>query len=170
MSDVKTLRLASFRLTASSLEAFVTYQRTLMKLLAQTAPGADETWAGRFAFAHARALAESTLDALDQQRLKVLVGEYCGRRSAVRTIDARAAEAQRAVDEATTKGHSPQEKDLRILERARAELPRLNDLSAFSQRYGADATALLAERDAELVALHQSLVRLEGSGGHLHPA
>lgn len=170
MSDVKTLRLASAQLSSESLDAFVTYQRTLLSALAGTADPQHSTWAGRFAFAHGKALAESGLDALTQQRIKVLVSEFCGKRSAWLTVKQRVAEAEAAVHRAKTAGLPPPEKEVSLLTRATAELDRLEDFSAFADRYGDRALELLKARDLELVTLHRDLSRLEGSGGHLHPA
>lgn len=169
MSDVKTLRLASAQLTAESLDAFIVYQRTLIGSLSGTAGPEHTTWAGRFAFAHGKALAESGLDALTQQRIKVLVGEFCGKRSAWLTVKQRVAEAETAVHTARTNGRPPPSKELALIERARAELSRLEDFGAFTERYGPDAFTLLSARELEVVSLHRDLSRLEGSGGHLHP-
>lgn len=169
MSDVKTLRLASAQLTAGSLEAFVTYQRTLLSALAGTADPQHSSWAGRFAFAHGKALTESGLDALTQQRIKVLVSEFCGKRSAWLTVKQRVAEAEAAVHRASASGQPPP-KEVSLLTRSNAELHRLEDFSAFVDRYGPEALALLEARDLEVVTLHRELSRLEGSGGHLHPA
>ncbi|MBL8921818.1 MAG: hypothetical protein JNJ54_23370 [Myxococcaceae bacterium] len=169
MSDVKTLRLASAQLTAESLEAFLTYQRTLLSALAASGDAQHATWAGRFAFAHGTALAESGLDALTQQRLKVLVSEFCGKRSAWLTVKQRAADAEAAVHQAKAHGRPVPEKEALILSRASAELHRLEDFSPFAARYGPEALELLRGRDLEVVTLHRELSRLEGSGGHLHP-
>lgn len=169
MSDVKTLRLASAQLTAESLDAFLVYQRTLIGSLSGTAGPEHTTWAGRFAFAHGKALAESGLDALTQQRLKVLVGEFCGKRSAWLTVKQRVAEAETVVHTARTNAKSPPAKEVALLERARAELSKLEDFSAFVSRYGPEAFSLLSARELEVVSLHRDLSRLEGSGGHLHP-
>lgn len=170
MSDVKTLRLASAQLTTDLLEGFLVYQRALVGLLSTSASGASATWAGRFAFAHSQALAESKLDALTQQRLKVLVSEYCGKRSAWMTVKQRAADAERAVHEAQAHGKPAPTKELGLIERVKTELSKLDDFSAFSDRYGGDALELLRTHDLEIVTLHRDLSRLEGSGGHVHPA
>lgn len=170
MSDVKTLRLASAQLTREALDAFVTYQRSLVSRLTSSSDGAASTWAGRFAFAHSQALGESKLDALTQQRLKVLVSEYCGKRSAWLTVKQRAADAERLVHEAKAVGKPAPPKEMGLLERVNGELARLDDFSAFAHRYGPEALELLRARDLELVTLHRDLSRLEGSGGHLHQA
>ncbi|MBL8917194.1 MAG: hypothetical protein JNM17_41200, partial [Archangium sp.] len=78
--DLKTLRLASLQLSPERLEAFVTYQRTLLTELARSQPG---DWSGRYAFAHGHALAASKLDLVEMGKLKSLVGDFCGRRSTV---------------------------------------------------------------------------------------
>ncbi|PZR13995.1 MAG: hypothetical protein DI536_11790 [Archangium gephyra] len=148
--DLKTLKLATLLLTPERLDAFVTYQRTMLSELAQRSSG---DWSGRYAFAHGKALAESKLDLVDYGKLKALVGDFCGRRSAYQQVKAR-------IDAAT-------EKDAPLLARAKTELPKLNDMSAFEARHGAEALALLRSREEELVKLHRELAHLEG-GGHVH--
>lgn len=149
--DLKTLRLASLQLSAERLEAFVVYQRTLLTELARSQPG---EWSGRYAFAHGHALATSKLDLVEMGKLKSLVGDFCGRRSTVQQLKERLAAG--GADEAK-------------LERARQELPRLEDLKSFEERYGKEAVGLLMAREAELVQLHRELAKQEGGGGHLHP-
>jgi hypothetical protein len=146
--DLKTLRLASLQLSAERLEAFVVYQRTLLAELARSSPG---EWSGRYAFAHGHALTASKLDLVEMGKLKALVGDFCGKRSTVAQLKERIAAGG---DEAK-------------LARARQELPRLEDLSAFEERYGKEAVTLLMAREAELVQLHRELAKQEG-GGHLH--
>lgn len=162
MVDVKTLRLASLQLTEELLERFLAYERCLLAALAEAAHHPD--WAGRYAFSHARALAESGLDALTQQHLKAMVADFCGKRTAWLTVKERVAQA-----ELRTASRQATAADEVLLSRARAELPRLEDLGDFEARYGAAALELLRSHELELVSLHQHLVRVEGSGGHLHP-
>lgn len=168
-ADVKTLRLVSPQLTSESLDAFITYQHTLLGALAGTIGPEHASWAGRFAFAHGKALADSGLDALTQQRIKVLVTEFCGKRSAWLTVKQRAADAEAAVHEAKAHGKPVPEKEAALLARFNAELHRLQDFSAFIERYGQTAFELLTARELEIVTLHRDLSRLEGSGGHVHP-
>lgn len=149
--DLKTLRLASLQLTSERLEAFVVYQRTLLAELARSQPG---DWSGRYAFAHGHALTTSKLDLVEMGKLKALVGDFCGRRSTVQQLKGILASGE--LDEAQ-------------LARARQELPRLEDLSPFEERYGKEAVALLVAREVELVQLHRELAKQEGGGGHLHP-
>jgi hypothetical protein len=171
MSDTRTLRLVSPRLTADALEAFLRYQRTLLGLLSTSPQDASNTsWAGRFAFAHARALAECQLDVLTQQRIKVLVSEFAGRRSSTLAVKQRLAEAQASVHYAEAHQLPLPPKERAIVERATAELHRLENFEAFVERYGEEAHALLASRELEIVTLHRDLSRLEGAGGHLHSA
>ena len=153
MSDLKTLRLASLQLSPERLEGFMTYQRTLLTELAR-APTSD--WSGRYAFAHGRALAACQLDLVSLGKLKSMVGDFCGRRSA----------AQQVKERLATNAGSP--KDDLIAARAQKNLPKLDDLSAFSARHGAEALALLETREAELLLLHRALAKAEGTG-HLHP-
>lgn len=169
MSDVKTLRLASAQLTSQGLDGFLTYQRVLLEGLGSNDP-AQASWAGKFAFAHGRALTQSALDALTQQRLKVLVGEYCGKRSALITVQERVSQAEARVTAAIRGGQNVPPKEASLVDRARRELTRLGDFSAFIERYGPEAFALLEAHQHELLTLHRELSRLEGSGGHVHPA
>lgn len=155
MTDVKTLRLASLQLSPERLEAFVTYQRTMLHQLAVAPPG---EWSGRYAFAHGRALAASKLDLVDLGKLKSMVADFCGKRSSLAQIRERIARAPA----------EPDAKEAQLLAKARGELPRLEDLSAFRHRHGEEATALLLDREAELVSLHRELAQREGAG-HLHP-
>ena len=55
-----------------------------------------------------------------------------------------------------------------MLQRARVELPKLEDLAEFTVRYGEGAVALLRGAELELVTLHRDLARLEGGPGHVH--
>jgi hypothetical protein len=152
--DLKTLRMASIALNGALLDQFVVYQRTLLAELAQSP---ESEWSGRYAFAHGRALAASHIDLLEMGKVKVLVGEFCGRRSALKEITERLAKADRA---------DPKAQALR--DRAEKELPRLKDLAELEARYGPDALALLKAREDELVTLHRELARVEGGEGHLH--
>lgn len=168
MSDVKTLRLVSAQLTAESLDAFITYERTVIGALASTSTPTELTWAGRFAFAHGKALAECGLDALTQQRIKVPVSEFCGKRSAWLTVKQRAADAEAALHLAKSHGKPESPKEQALLARATKELARLSSFKDFIDRYGQAAFDLLLARELELVTLHRELSRLEGTGGHVH--
>lgn len=170
MSDVKTLRLVSAQLTAESINAFITYQRTVIGALASATTPMDTSWAGRFAFAHGKALAESGLDALTQQRIKVPVSEFCGKRSAALTVKQRVADAEVALHLAKSQGKPEPAKEQALLTRATSELSRLSNFAEFINRYGQAAFELLTARELELVTLHRELSRLEGSGGHVHPS
>lgn len=153
--DLKTLRLASIELTGDRLEKFVTYQRTLLTELAKST---EADWSGRYAFAHGHALAASQLDLVELGKVKAMVGEFCGRRSALRAVTERVGQ----VDASDAKGR-------KVLERAEKELPRLKSVADLEDRYGKDAIALLTAREDELVTLHRALVKAEGGGeGHLH--
>lgn len=169
MSDVKTLRLASAQLTKQLLESFLLYQRSLVQSLNEGPFDATHSWAGRFAFAHANALRQCGMDPLDQQRIKVLVSDFCGKRSSAQTVQARAREAEQAIAIATAQSAAPPAKEVALLERITSELARLEDFSAFTSRYGEEALSLLRAHETELVELHRALSRLEGTGGHVHP-
>ncbi|MBL9037813.1 MAG: hypothetical protein JNG84_04790 [Archangium sp.] len=155
MSDVRTLKLASITITPERVRAFMTYQRTLVNEL--SAPGGGD-WAGRVAFAHGRGLAESGLDILSQQQLRAAVADFCGRRSTVMALKEKLA--------------TPPTTDAEKERHARAvrELPKLESLSEFEERYGTESLAALRAEEAELVRLHRRLAQLEGAGGHLHLA
>lgn len=159
MTDVKTLRLASVQLTAPLLAQFLTYQRVLLAELARHT--AERDWAGRFAFAHAKALAESALDTLTQQKLRALISDFCGRRSAALTVKQRVAELTHQL-----MSHADAKAEL-VLQRAKTDLPKLEDLGELEKRYGAEALSLLRSSELELVTLHRDLAHVEG-GGHLH--
>ncbi len=162
MSDVRTLRLASVLLTPELLTQFLRYQRVVLSELRTHTPG---DWAGRFAFAHAKALSESKLDSLTQQKLRVLVSDFCGRRSAALTVKQAIAESEHQL------AHTPgDEKAQAMLLRAKKELPELENLAEFESRYGAEAVAQLKAEELELVTLHRDLARLEGGPGHVHQA
>lgn len=153
MTDLKTLRLASLQLSPERLDAFVTYEKTLLAEL-ERAPATD--WSGRYAFAHGRALAASKLDLVELGKLKAMISDFCGRRSA----------AQAVKDRLASIGSSP--KDAVIAERAKKQLPKLDDLSQFTARHGEEAVRLLQARETELLELHRALAKAEGTG-HLHP-
>lgn len=131
----------------------MTYQRTLLTELAR-APATE--WSGRYAFAHGRALAACQLDLHELGKLKALVGDFCGRRSA----------AQQVKERLTTISDSP--KDAQIAARAQKSLHKIEDLAPIADRYGAEALTLLQAREPELLLLHRELAKQEGSG-HLHP-
>lgn len=148
--DLKTLRLASLQLTPERLEAFITYQRTMLLEL-ERAEATD--WSGKYAFAHGRALAESKLDLVEYGKLKAMVGDFCGRRSSYAQVKAR-------VDAST-------ENDEKLRARALTQLPKLEDMSAFEARHGVEALKLLREREEQLLSLHRELAHREGTG-HVH--
>lgn len=160
--DLKTLRLASIDLNAALLDRFVLYQRSLLGHLARSTHG---EWSGRLAFAHGHAFAEAGLDLVTLNRVNAVVSEFCGKRSTLSRVRERlhgavAAEAAGAGDVKV--------KARALIEKATAELPRLEDLSDMEARYGAGAVALLKEREDELMGLHRELARAEGGEGHLH--
>ncbi len=153
MSDERTLRLASLKLTPELLQQFVTYERTLLAALKGTS---KSEWAGRYAFGHAEALKASHLDAMAQQKLRVQVQDFCGRASAAGKVKARLETLQKKPGA-----------DAETLAKAQRELTELEAMRDFSTRYGEEALALLKDRRAELLELHETLVRAEGTG-HLH--
>ncbi len=146
------MTLASLALTTARLDAFLTYQRALLRELAASSEAT--TWSGRYAFAHGRALLESKLDTVELGKLKAMVADFCARRGTYRDLKER-----------LERGGDDEAKAARI----RAELPRLEDLSEFTGRYGEAASQLLREREAEVLELHRALAQVEGRG-HLHPA
>ncbi len=153
MADERTLRLASLQLTAELLEQFITYEQALLAAL----KGAGKSeWAGRYAFGHAEALKASKLDALVQQKLRVQVQDFCGKASAIYNVKTRLAVV------ANKPG-----KDAEAVEKMKRELAALEAMHDFTLRYGEAAVQLLKARSAELLALHETLVKAEGTG-HLH--
>src|SRR5688572_1068285 len=114
--DLKTLRLASLQLSPERLDAFVTYQRTMLAELASAAAG---DWSGRYAFAHAKALTASKLDLVEYGKLKALVADFCGRRSTYLQVKAR-------IESGSLEGEK--------LARAQKELPKLDDVHDFEAR------------------------------------
>jgi hypothetical protein len=166
MQDVKTLRLASLQLTTDSLQEYLRYQRALLKALAASR---EREWAGRFAFAHGTAMQQAKLDLHSLQKVKAVVADYCGKRTAVQQVKERLEEAKRAVETARGKGREASKKDLQVIERAGKELPGLESEHELEARYGAEAMTLLRAHQAELVTLHRDLSRAEGEQ-HLHRA
>ncbi|MBL8951358.1 MAG: hypothetical protein JNK82_11305 [Myxococcaceae bacterium] len=158
MSDARTLRLAHFDITPDKVEAFVLYQRTLLRSLMDAS---GEDWAGRFAFAHAKALKESKLDPLDQKRIAADAASFCGRRSALAEVKARIRELNQHRPNLNAKEHA-------LLERAPTELARLEDLSELEATLGAVTLASFRAREVELLELHRAVASAEGRG-HLHP-
>ncbi len=158
MSDARTLRLAHPDISPEKVEAFVVYQRTLLRSLMDAS---GEDWAGRFAFGHAKALKQSGLDPLDQKRIAAAAASFCGRRSAVSEVKARIRELQ---------AHRPNlnAREAAMLERAPEELARLEDLSELEATLGAVTMASFRAREVELLELHRAVASAEGRG-HVHP-
>jgi len=157
MSDARTLRLAHPDITPDKVEAFIVYQRTLLRSLMDVS---GDDWAGRFAFGHAKALKQSGLDPLEQKRIAADCASFCGRRSAVAEVKTRIRELQ---------AHRPNlsAKEAAMLERAPAELARLEDLSELEATLGATTMASLKAREVELLELHRAVASAEGRG-HVH--
>ncbi len=150
MTDVRTLKLATAPVALEQLRQFITYQEALVAQL-QKRQGAD--WAGAFAFAHAEAAKVSGLSGGAEQRLRPLVADFAGRRAAAAEVRARIARAELSAERR---------------QQAEREASRRDDLTDFIERYGEATTQLLREHEATLVALHQQLAKLEGTG-HVHP-
>lgn len=159
MSDARTQSLAYPQLNAAQVDAYIVYQRTLLKSLLDSS---GDDWAGRFAFAHAKALKASKLDLLEQKQIGVVAAAYCGRRSSAQAVEERLAQAKAAL----AKGQASP-KDMGVIEKAPAELERLDDMSELAQVYGAKTLQLLAAKEAELIELHRSVAKAEGQG-HVH--
>lgn len=158
MRDERTLRLSSAGLTPALRDAYLAYQRELLRALATTGIG---DWAGRFAFAHAQALTAARLDAHGHALAQRVVRAFCGQRLTSRRLAERLAELS-ALPSPTPK----QQERLRSL---RTELPRVADTADLAAVHGSDALAVLEEKAEELVLLHQALAKAEGAG-HLHPS
>jgi hypothetical protein len=157
MSDARTLRLAHPDVSPERLERFMTYQRTLLKALMETS---GDDWAGRFAFGHAKALKASGLDTLEQKQIAAAAQSYCGRRSAALAVSERLHEL-----EARRSSLSPKEAEL--LQKAPADLQKLEDLSELSDTLGPVTMASFRAREVELVELHRAVAHAEGRG-HIH--
>jgi hypothetical protein len=162
--DLKTLQLASIQLTPELLAQYLTYHQTLVRELDGTGAGLEE-WAGRNAFAHGKALAASGLDALTLGKLKSLVFEFCGQRSTAQVVRQRMDQARAAIASAKDAGRPPEPQDEALVVRAQAEIFQLNDMTDFAERYGLPALQLLVPKEAELLALHHQLAKLEGGCG-----
>jgi hypothetical protein len=164
MADARTLRLAHPDVSPERLEAFITYQRVLLKALIESS---GDDWAGRFAFGHAKALKESGLDGLEQRRIATAVDAFAGRRWAARTVAERLEVAKKHVADAKARGAAPAAKELALVEKAPAELAELEDLHELEERLGAVTLSSLKAREAELLELHRAVAQAEGRG-HLH--
>jgi hypothetical protein len=164
MADARTLRLAHPDVTPEKLEAFVRYQKVLLKALIDSS---GDDWAGRFAFSHAKGLKESGLDALEQRRIASAVEAFCGRRWSARTVAERLEVARKNVADATARGTKPSAKDATLVEKAPDELAHLEDLSELEAKLGAVTLASLKAREAEILELHRDVAQAEGRG-HLH--
>ncbi len=159
MTDLKTLRLASIQLTRPLLQQFLTYQRTLISELDRNDSPAGAEWSGRFAFAHSHALKTAQLDAVTYGKVKALVGDWCARQGTIEQLRERLRLSEARVAQA---GQAADDKDLKVIERTKLELPALERLSELEDRYGAEAVALLSGVGAEIVRLHREVGRREG--------
>jgi hypothetical protein len=164
MADARTLRLAHPDVSPEKLEAFIRYQRAMLKALLETS---GDDWAGRFAFAHAHGLKDSGLDALDQRRIASAVESFCGRRWSARTVAERIAEAKARVEEARAHGRELPPREAALVERGPDELKRLEDFSDLEATLGSVTLASLRAREADLLELHRAVASAEGRG-HVH--
>ena len=157
MSDARTLRLAHPDVPPEKVEAFVVYQRTLLRSLMDAS---GEDWAGRFAFGHAKALKQSGLDPLEHKRIAAAAASYCGRRSAVAEVKVR-------IRDLKARHPNLSDRETSILEKAPAELAKLEDLSELEQILGPVTMASFRAREVELLELHRAVASAEGRG-HVH--
>jgi hypothetical protein len=157
MSDARTLRLAHPDVSPERLDAFIVYQRVLLRALMETS---GEDWAGRFAFGHAKALRESGLDALVQKQIAAAAASFCGRRSAV-------AEVQRRVAELKARAPNLNAREASLLAKAPDELKRLEDMTELEETLGRATMASFRAREVELLELHRAVASAEGRG-HVH--
>jgi hypothetical protein len=164
MADARTLRLAHPDVSPEKLDAFIRYQRVLLKALIESS---GDDWAGRFAFGHAKALKDSGLDGLEQRRIATAVEAFAGRRWAARTVAERLEVAKKHVADAKACGVAPAAKEARLVEKGPDELKELDDLTELEARLGAVTMASLKAREGELLELHRSVAQAEGRG-HLH--
>jgi hypothetical protein len=156
-ADARTLRLAHPDVSPERLNAFILYQRALLRSLMDTS---GEDWAGRFAFGHAKALRESGLDPLMQKQIASAAASFCGRRSAV-------AEVQRRMNELRARSPNLNAREASILAKAPDELKRLEDMSELEGTLGGATMASFREREVELLELHRAVASAEGRG-HVH--
>ena len=157
MTDARTLRLAHPDVTPDQVEAFVVYQRTLLRALMDTS---GDDWAGRFAFGHAKALKASGLEPLAQRRIASSVASFCGRRSAVAEVKAR-------VRELKARHPNLSDREASILDKAPAELAKLEDSTELEAILGGVTMASFRAREVELLELHRAVASAEGRG-HVH--
>jgi hypothetical protein len=157
MSDARTLRLAHPDISPERLEAFIAYQRSLLRSLMDSS---GDDWAGRFAFGHAKALKASGLDALEQKQIAVAAATFCGRRSAV-------AEVRSRIRELKMRAPNLSAREASILDKAPEELSRLDDMSELEAIYGELTLSTLKAREVELLELHRAVASAEGRG-HVH--
>jgi hypothetical protein len=157
MSDARTLRLAHPDVTPSKVEAFIAYQRSLLHTLMDSS---GEDWAGRYAFAHAKALKASGLDPLEERQIAAAAASFCGRGSAV-------AEVKSRIKELKTRHPNLSAREASLLDKAPAELARLEDVSELEKTLGSVTVASFQARADELLELHRAIASAEGRG-HVH--
>jgi hypothetical protein len=157
MSDARTLRLAHPDVPPEKVEAFVVYQRTLLRALMDMS---GDDWAGRFAFGHAKALKASGLDPLEQKRIAASAANFCGRRSAVAEVKVR-------IRELKARQPNLSAREASLLEKAPAELEKLEDLSELESTLGSVTMTAFRAREVELLELHRAVASAEGRG-HIH--
>jgi hypothetical protein len=157
MSDARTLRLAHPDVTSEKVDAFIVYQRTLLRSLMDAS---GEDWAGRFAFGHAKALKESALEPLEHRRISAAAAAFCGRKSAIAEVNARVRELKARHPNLSARESS-------ILDKAPAELQKLEDLTELEGTLGAVTMASFRAREVELLELHRAVASAEGRG-HVH--
>ncbi|MBK7863375.1 MAG: hypothetical protein IPJ65_33195 [Archangiaceae bacterium] len=157
MSDARTLRLAHPDVSAEALEAFIAYQRTLLRTLMDSS---GEDWAGRYAFGHAKALKASGLEPLAQRQIAAAAASFCGRCSAIVEVKARLRELK-------IRAPNLSAREAQVMERAPKELARLEDFGELEATLGAVTMANFRAREVEMLELHRAVASAEGRG-HVH--
>lgn len=157
MSDARTLRLAHPDVSPEQVEAFVAYQRSLLRSLMESS---GDDWAGRFAFAHAKALKASGLEPLQHRQIASAAASYCGRRSAYY-------EVKRKLDELKARAPDLSAREASVLAKGPGELEKLGELTELETTLGPVTMASFKAREVELLELHRAVASAEGRG-HVH--
>ena len=151
--DDKTLRLATPEITPEKLDRLISFQKSFLAAARKVGDKSDAALSA----IHDEAVQKSGIPPREIAELEALVRAYAGRRWTLRALERRLAEAQKRLDEASAQ-HKPHEvRDLVAAEKLPEEILQRSKLTALEHRYGQAAIALLHEREAELLALHEEL-------------
>ncbi len=141
--DVKTLRMASPKVSRQALEGYLQYQRAFLEALKSSARIPHPLgWEGRFAQADLAARAKANLDAEQGSRMRALCDDYCGKLST----------AERLRRAATAGELAPE-----VADKARVRADVLASQDFLKERYGEGWLVALNALAPELLALHKEL-------------